>query len=93
MAEEVFDVGDRAQVTATVTNTDGDNDSPDAVTWSVKDPAGTVTTPSDSVVAAGVHRITVDCTLPGRYRVRFVGSANPKCAGEDSLFVRRSHFP
>lgn len=92
MTEPVFDVGDRARVTATVTDVDGDNDSPDAVTWSVKDPAGTVTNPSDSVVSAGVHRITIDCALPGRYRLRFAGSANPKCAGEGSLFVRRSHF-
>lgn len=87
-----YDIGDRIRLTATFRNSATILDSPDTVTWRVKDPAGIITTPTDAPQGAGVHQTTVNVTASGIWYYRAEGSDNPKAAGENRFVARDSAF-
>lgn len=72
--------GGRIRVTATFLDIDGILADPDNVTFSVRDPEGTLATytyPSSEVakISTGVYALTLVPTLPGSYGVRVDGTS------------------
>lgn len=83
--------GTRKRVTATFT-LDGTATDPGTVIARVLSPDGDVTTPAAVRLDDGVYFVDVDVSDPGRWTVRFVGSAPVVSATEVTIDVAASPF-
>lgn len=91
MSVRTFLEGTRVRVTATFVDFDGTVVDPDTVTFSVKDPAGTVTVysyPSSEVakISTGVYTYTAVPNQTGVWRVRTDGDGVPVTASCETAF-------
>jgi hypothetical protein len=81
MAINSYTVGQPVRVSATF-KVGSSPTNPTAVTVSVKDPAGTVTTPSATNDGTGLYHVDVTPATKGRYAYRFAGSGACVAAAE-----------
>jgi hypothetical protein len=88
-----YDIASLVQLTGTFKNAAGTLTDPSAVTCTVRDPAGAVTTPAASRASAGVWTATVDLTgaTPGVWNYRFSGTGTVQAAEEGSFYVETSN--
>lgn len=90
MANQFF-IGQQIKIRLVFRNQAGQIINPTAVTAKVKNPDGTVTTPTASLVDGG-YEASITPTMAGRYYVRGEGSGTPAVAVEGSFDVRVSNF-
>lgn len=93
-----YDTGDVLRVTGTYTNAAGAFIDPAVVKFSVRTPAGTITTYTyltDAALvraSAGVYYLDVSFITAGRWMVRHFSTGSGQAAGEQEYFVKRSAF-
>ncbi len=87
-----YDVGDGVRFTATFKDLSKQLANPTAVTCQVKDPSGTVTTPSPTQVSTGVYRVDVTFNASGIWYIRFAGTGAVIAAVERRVEVLDSEF-
>jgi len=88
----VYDVGDGVRATCTFTDLAGAVANPTAVAVKLRDPAGTVTTPTPTNSGTGVYYVDITLTSEGRWYVRFEGTGVVIAASEQQLKARDSQF-
>ena len=92
MSTYVYDVGDGVRAIATFKNLSGVVADPPAVTFQLKDPAGTITTPAVTQASTGVYRADFTLSTEGFWYLRFVGTGAVIAAYEQKIKVRPSEF-
>ena len=93
MSATEYDVGDRVTIQATFTDENSVLTDPDTVQLEIKNPAGTVTTPSVSNPSTGVYEGSVLFDADGLWWYRWEGTGTVDAAEEGSMSVRESQFP
>jgi hypothetical protein len=88
----MYDIGDTVRLTCTFTNLSGTGTNPTAVTFRLKSPAGTVTTPTPSSSGSGVYYTDVNLSSAGEWRYEFAGTGAVVAASAGSIVVRKSKF-
>jgi hypothetical protein len=88
--ENVFDIGDGVILAAAFTDADGAAINPTTVVCRVKNPAGTVTTPTVAHPATGSYTATFVTAVAGRHAYRWEGTGAATAAGERGFRVRDS---
>ena len=91
MAVNEYYVGQLVHVTAVFTLS-GTATDPSAVVVSVKDPNGTMTTPTATKDSTGNYHVDVSAIVAGRYFVRFAGTGVVQAAAEQEFDVLLGHF-
>jgi hypothetical protein len=88
-----YDQGALVQLTGTFKNAGGALTDPTAVTCTVRDPAGTITTPAVTHASTGVYTANVDLTsaAPGLWWYRFAGTGTLQAAEELTFYVEASN--
>lgn len=88
-----FDIGTLVQLTGTFKNAAGALTDPTAVTCTVQDPAGAVTTPAANRASAGVWTANVDLTsaVAGTWWFRFAGTGAVQATEEGWFYVEASN--
>jgi hypothetical protein len=92
MQDKVYDVGDGVRATWTARDLAGAVASPTTVVAKLKDPAGTVTTPTPTQSGTGVYYVDITLNAEGRWYVRFEGTGAVISAAERQIRVRDSQF-
>jgi hypothetical protein len=87
-----YDLGDGIRATATFKNLSKQLADPSAVTCQVKDPSGTITTPSPTQDSTGVYRVDITLDVVGDWHIRFAGTGNVIAAVERRVKVLESEF-
>jgi len=92
-----YDIGDQPTVVATFVDVDGVASDPSAITFEVKDPAGTITTESQADAtnpSVGTWHWTLPAVIDahGLWHVRVAATGGLICAGESKFRVRDSAF-
>jgi uncharacterized protein YfaS (alpha-2-macroglobulin family) len=88
-----YRVGDLVRLTAVFTsNITGLPADPSAVTFSVQDPRGAITTPSPTHDSTGIYHYDLTVALPGSYRWAATGTGNVQVSGEGSFPVDAPSF-
>jgi len=96
MTTAAHDIGDLRRLTVTFTNLAGTITDPTAVTFSIRDPAGVITTYVYLTDAAlvksttGVYYVDYAITLPGRHAYRWVGTGAVETAEMGEFYARRN---
>lgn len=70
----MFEIGQRARITAEFRDESGVLTNPTTVTAKLRSPAGVVSSPSVTPVSTGVYKLEVVPSVSGEYRVRITGS-------------------
>lgn len=83
-------VSTRVRFVATFTDESGTLVDPSSVTWSVKAPDGTVTTPEGTRASAGVYHLQLVLDAPGRWKIEAQGDGTVIVAGDTVVSVRKS---
>lgn len=88
-----YSIGDLVQITATFTDVDtGDLINPTTVTFTVRAPDGTQTTPSASNTSTGIYQAQIDITEAGIWRWRATGTGSAQAAGSSYFRVQQNTF-
>jgi hypothetical protein len=87
-----FDIGDKIRLTAEFRDDAGALADPVTVTLMIKDPAGTVTTPTPTRSGLGEYEHLIVIDQADRWYWRWVGSGDVDVAEESWFFVRPSVF-
>ena len=91
---KTIDLGDVAELEATVTNSKtGDLADPDTPAWKVVEPSGETAEPEATKVSKGVYICTFTPTEAGIHRLLFVGTGANQGAGESRFQVRVPTVP
>ena len=90
-----YDIGDRRKLTCEVRDEAGDVVDPTGLTFTMKVPAGTLTSYDLADVqlvhdSTGKYHVYWDCTTSGKYFWRFAATGNVAAAEESSFSVRAS---
>lgn len=88
----VYDVGDGIYIVATFRDLTGTAADPTSVTFRLKDPTGTVTTPSVLTGSTGVYAAEFTVTRHGTWAYRWEGTGAVQAAEEGKILVRASNF-
>lgn len=83
-----YDVGDRVQLTATLTDDDGVLTDPTAVTVTIRKPDGTASSSTPTKDSTGVYSKDVDIDQHGNWFYRFAGTGALVVAEEGEFYVR-----
>ena len=86
-AVNTYDVGDTVIMHTEFRVADVLTD-PTAVVCQLKDPAGTLTTPSNSKISTGIYEASVDVATAGTWRFRWTATGTVKAAEESWFLVR-----
>lgn len=86
----VYDIGDLVTLSATFKNNAGTLTDPTTVIFRIKDPSGTVTSPSPIKDSTGLYHYDLSITLAGTYWYHFEGTGLCQDAEEAYFTVRKS---
>lgn len=92
MALASYTKGQQVRFTGTFKNEAGALADPTTVTFRLKAPDGTLTTPTASSTSTGVWTALATLTQEGTYHFRFEGAGAIVAANEDAVVVTRSQF-
>lgn len=91
MAINAYDKGDKIRIQGTFKDIDGALVDPTTVTFTAKDPDGTISTLTTVRSSVGVYYADLSLTKAGTYFYRSVGTAPAVAAEEGEIFVRDSN--
>jgi hypothetical protein len=84
-------VSTRIRSTATFVNVAGANADPTAVVCTVKNPAGTTSTPSVTNSATGIYYADITLDAVGRWLIEWQGTGALIAAGDADVYARASY--
>lgn len=87
MADNIYQVGEKAPLEATFKNAAGVGTNPTTVVLEVRAPDGTVTTPSATALGAGVYHYDQDVTQPGLWWYSFQGTGAVNATEQKSFYA------
>lgn len=88
-----YSIGDLIQLTATFTTVaTGANINPTTVTFTIRKPDGTQTSPSVTNPSTGVYQTQVSIDQPGTWRWRAVGTGAAQAAMDSAFQVTPNTF-
>ena len=91
MVTKTFDIGDKQRFTATFRDDTGALKDPSTVVATLREPDGTISTPSVSPVSTGVHKVDLSFTKSGRHFLEFVGTGDVVSAqGTEFYIIKRN---
>ena len=74
MATETFDTGDRERFKATFKDATGALANPTLTVATLREPDGTITTPTTNNLSTGIKAVDITFTQTGRHFLRFTGT-------------------
>lgn len=88
MVTESFDIGDRERFKATFKDDAGALKNPTTVVATLREPDGTISTPSVSNPSVGVHEVDLTFSQTGRHFLQFKGTGVVVSAQETEFYVK-----
>lgn len=83
-----YNIGDKRTFTASFTDESETPIDPTTVVGTVREPDGTLTTPTINNTAVGVYTMVFEFTQPGRHIAYFIGDGAVNAATESEVWAR-----
>lgn len=89
MTTQVFDIGDRERFKATFKDDTGALKNPTTTVATLREPDGTITTPTINDESTGVKTVDITFTQTGRHYLRFTGTGDVVSSQGTEFYVKK----
>lgn len=87
MVTKTFDIGDKQRFTATFKDENGVLKDPTLAVATLREPDGTISTPSVANPSVGIHTVDLAFTQSGRHFLEFVGTGDVVSAQGTEFYI------